>query len=85
MTKVLAVVGDVIVKIDAPDAEDMQFKGGHDDDASSEEAPAQEEAKTEEAPAASASQDEEVMKIDKSKLCHLFVNMHVKKALTSKQ
>lgn len=38
----------------------MQFKGGHDDDASSEEAPAQEEAKTEEAPAASASQDEEV-------------------------
>ena len=53
------VVGDVIVKIDAPDAEDMQFKGGHDDDASTEEAPAQEEAKTEEA-AASASQDEEV-------------------------
>ena len=35
----VAVVGDVIVKIDAPDAEDMQFKGGHDDDASSEEAP----------------------------------------------
>ena len=33
----VAVVGDVIVKIDAPDAEDMQFKGGHDDDASSEE------------------------------------------------
>ncbi len=27
----VAVVGDVIVKIDAPDAEDMQFKG-HDDD-----------------------------------------------------
>lgn len=56
----VAVVGDVIVKIDAPDAEDMQFKGGHDDDASSEEAPTQEEAKTEDAPAASASQDEEV-------------------------
>ncbi|PNZ70394.1 2-oxo acid dehydrogenase subunit E2 [Staphylococcus croceilyticus] len=56
----VAVVGDVIVKIDAPDAEEMQFKGGHDDDASSkEEAPAQEEAQ-EEAPAASASQDEEV-------------------------
>ncbi|MCI2773343.1 dihydrolipoamide acetyltransferase family protein [Staphylococcus petrasii] len=52
----VAVVGDVIVKIDAPDAEEMQFKGGHDDDSSSkEEAPAQEEA-----PAASASQDEEV-------------------------
>ncbi len=50
----------LLLKIDAPDAEDMQFKGGHDDDASSEEAPAQEEAKTEEAPAASASQDEEV-------------------------
>ncbi len=30
----VAVVGDVIVKIDAPDAEDMQFKG-HDDDSSS--------------------------------------------------
>nr|WP_272106640.1 dihydrolipoamide acetyltransferase family protein [Staphylococcus sp. NRL 22/194] len=55
----VAVVGDVIVKIDAPDAEDMQFKGGHDDDASSKEEPAKEEAK-EEAPAASASQDEEV-------------------------
>ena len=37
----------------------MQFKGGHDDDASSEEAPTQEEAKTEEAPT-STSQDEEV-------------------------
>ncbi|REI05321.1 dihydrolipoamide acetyltransferase family protein [Staphylococcus felis] len=38
----VSVVGDVIVKIDAPDAEDMQFKGGHDN-ASSED-------KTEEAP-----------------------------------
>ena len=58
----VAVVGDVIVKIDAPDAEEMQFKGGHDDDSSSKEEPAQEEAKAEEtsAPAASASQDEEV-------------------------
>lgn len=35
----VAVVGDVIVKIDAPDAEDMQFKG-HDDDSSSKEEPA---------------------------------------------
>ena len=57
----VAVVGDVIVKIDAPDAEEMQFKG-HDDDSSAKEEPAKEEAKaeTEEAPAASASQDEEV-------------------------
>ena len=31
----VAVVGDTIVKIDAPDAEEMQFKGGHDDDSSS--------------------------------------------------
>jgi len=67
----VAVVGDVIVKIDAPDAEEMQFKG-HDDDSSAKEEPAKEEpakeepakeeakAETEEAPAASASQDEEV-------------------------
>ena len=57
----VAVVGDVIVKIDAPDAEEMQFKG-HVDDSSAKEEPAKEEAKaeTEEAPAASASQDEEV-------------------------
>ena len=54
-------VVDVIVKIDAPDAEEMQFKG-HDDDSSAKEEPAKEEAKaeTEEAPAASTSQDEEV-------------------------
>ena len=50
----VAVVGDVIVKIDAPDAEEMQFKGHNDDDAS------KEEAKTEETPAASTSQDEKV-------------------------
>lgn len=57
----VAVVGDVIVKIDAPDAEEMQFKGHNDDDASSkEEEPAKEEAKTEETPAASTSQDEKV-------------------------
>ena len=28
----VAVVGDVIVKIDAPDAEEMQFKGHGDDE-----------------------------------------------------
>ena len=54
----VAVVGDVIVKIDAPDAEEMQFKG-HDDDASSKEEEPK-EAKTEETPAASTSQDEKV-------------------------
>ena len=47
----VAVVGDVIVKIDAPDAEDMQFKG-HDDDSSSKEEPAKEEAPAEQAPVA---------------------------------
>ena len=40
----VAVVGDVIVKIDAPDAEEMQFKGSHSDDSSKqEEAPAEKE------------------------------------------
>lgn len=64
----VAVVGDVIVKIDAPDAENMQFKGHHDDNSSSskEEAPAKEETstkeetKTEETAVASSSQDEQV-------------------------
>ena len=55
----VAVVGDVIVKIDAPDAEEMQFKGHDDDDASSKEEELQ-KAKTEETPAASTSQDEKV-------------------------
>ena len=41
----VAVVGDVIVKIDAPDAEEMQFKGSHSDDSS------KQEEKQEEAPA----------------------------------
>ena len=53
----VAVVGDVIVKIDAPDAEDMQFKG-HDDDSSSKEEPAKEEAPAEQTPV--ATQTEEV-------------------------
>ncbi|MEQ6062547.1 dihydrolipoamide acetyltransferase family protein [Staphylococcus saccharolyticus] len=44
----VAVVGDVIVRIDAPDAEEMQFKGKHSDVSSNkedkqEEAPAKEE------------------------------------------
>lgn len=60
----VAVVGDIIVKIDAPDAEEMQFKGNHSDDSSSEE-PKEEVAKEESAssqesqPAAST-QDAEV-------------------------
>ena len=33
----VAVVGDVIVKIDAPDAEEMQFKGHGDDEDSKKE------------------------------------------------
>ena len=44
----VAVVGDIIVKIDAPDAEEMQFKGNHSDDSSSEE-PKEEAAKEESA------------------------------------
>ena len=43
----VAVVGDVIVKIDAPDAEEMQFKGSHSDDSSKQEEK-QEEASAEE-------------------------------------
>ncbi|MGJ0277116.1 E3 binding domain-containing protein, partial [Streptococcus pyogenes] len=40
--------GDVIVKIDAPDAEEMQFKGSHSDDSSSKQEEKQEEASAEE-------------------------------------
>ena len=43
----VAVVGDVIVKIDAPDAEEMQFKGSHSDDSSSKQEEKQEEASAE--------------------------------------
>lgn len=41
----VAVVGDTIVKIDAPDAEEMSFKGGHSHDDSKEEASEQQETK----------------------------------------
>ncbi|WP_336821809.1 dihydrolipoamide acetyltransferase family protein [Staphylococcus capitis] len=44
----VAVVGDVIVKIDASDAEEMQFKGSHSDDSSSKQEEKQEEASAEE-------------------------------------
>lgn len=58
----VAVVGDTIVKIDAPDAEDMQFKGSESDKASSEstEAPVEESTKEEASAPAQSSNDEEV-------------------------
>ncbi|XVK96064.1 dihydrolipoamide acetyltransferase family protein [Staphylococcus nepalensis] len=55
----VAVVGDTIVKIDAPDAEDMEFKGSDSDESASEaESESEKEEKTE-APAQS-SNDEDV-------------------------
>ncbi|QDW91941.1 2-oxo acid dehydrogenase subunit E2 [Staphylococcus chromogenes] len=46
----VAVVGDTIVKIDAPDAEEMQFKGGHDDESSNDSKEEVKEEAKEEAP-----------------------------------
>lgn len=46
----VAVVGDTIVKIDAPDAEEMQFKGGHDDESSNDSKEEVKEEVKEEAP-----------------------------------
>ncbi|MGE8023241.1 dihydrolipoamide acetyltransferase family protein [Staphylococcus pasteuri] len=61
----VAVVGDIIVKIDAPDAEEMTFKGHHSDESSSdapkEEAPQEDNASSQESqPAATNTQDVEV-------------------------
>jgi pyruvate dehydrogenase E2 component (dihydrolipoamide acetyltransferase) len=56
----VAVVGDTIVKIDSPDAEDMQFKGSESDDSASEETEAPAEESTKEEAPAQASKDEEV-------------------------
>ncbi|MGE6422397.1 dihydrolipoamide acetyltransferase family protein, partial [Staphylococcus pasteuri] len=61
----VAVVGDIIVKIDAPDAEEMTFKGHHSDESSSdapkEEAPQEDNASSQESqPAATNAQDAEV-------------------------
>lgn len=60
----VAVVGDIIVKIDAPDAEEMQFKGNHSDDSSSEEpkeeAAKEENASSQESQPAANTQDAEV-------------------------
>ncbi|OEK66334.1 branched-chain alpha-keto acid dehydrogenase subunit E2 [Staphylococcus equorum] len=60
----VAVVGDTIVKIDSPDAEEMQFKGSESDDSASEETEAPAEESTKEEAPAQASKDEE---IDESK------------------
>ncbi|RIP35665.1 2-oxo acid dehydrogenase subunit E2 [Staphylococcus gallinarum] len=59
----VAVVGDTIVKIDAPDAEDMQFKGSESDDSSSEEAPAAEETAKAEAPVADDAEVDESKRV----------------------
>lgn len=61
----VAVVGDIIVKIDAPDAEEMTFKGHHSDESSSdapkEESPQEDNASSQESqPAATNAQDAEV-------------------------
>ncbi|MBM6507006.1 MULTISPECIES: dihydrolipoamide acetyltransferase family protein [Staphylococcus] len=61
----VAVVGDIIVKIDAPDAEEMTFKGHHSDESSSdapkEETPQEDNASSQESqPAATNAQDAEV-------------------------
>ncbi|MGC9676706.1 dihydrolipoamide acetyltransferase family protein [Staphylococcus warneri] len=60
----VAVVGDIIVKIDAPDAEEMQFKGNHSDNSSSEEpkeeAAKEESASSQESQPAASTQDAEV-------------------------
>ncbi|NHM74451.1 2-oxo acid dehydrogenase subunit E2 [Staphylococcus sp. 11007852] len=54
----VAVVGDTIVKIDAPDAEEMQFKGGHDDDSSSDSKEEVKEEAKEETPQQPAANEE---------------------------
>ncbi|MCG3413273.1 2-oxo acid dehydrogenase subunit E2 [Staphylococcus massiliensis] len=56
----VAVVGDTIVKIDAPDAEEMQFKGGSDDEESSDDKEeSKEEAKEEQSEASSDSEEDD--------------------------
>ena len=60
----VAVVGDVIVKIDAPDAEEMQFKGHGDDEDSKKEEKEQESTVQEEA---SSTQSQEKTEVDENK------------------
>ena len=76
----VAVVGDVIVKIDAPDAEEMQFKGHDDDDASSKEEELQKKKLKLKKLQQLQHHKMKKTKIDELKQCHLYVNMHVKKA-----
>ncbi|ENO0918485.1 2-oxo acid dehydrogenase subunit E2 [Staphylococcus pseudintermedius] len=59
----VAVVGDIIVKIDAPDAEEMEFKGGHSNDASAKAEEAKEEAPQEEAAPAA----QEAVEVDENR------------------
>ncbi|HEC2145342.1 TPA: 2-oxo acid dehydrogenase subunit E2 [Staphylococcus delphini] len=59
----VAVVGDTIVKIDAPDAEEMEFKGGHSNDAPTKAEEAQEEAPQEEAAPAA----QEAVEVDENR------------------
>ena len=60
----VAVVGDVIVKIDAPDAEEMQFKGHSDDEDSKKEEKNKNQSVQEEA---SSTQSQEKTEVDESK------------------
>lgn len=59
----VAVVGDTIVKIDAPDAEEMEFKGGHSNDAPAKAEESQEEAPKEEAAPAA----QEAVEVDENR------------------
>ncbi|WP_340296483.1 dihydrolipoamide acetyltransferase family protein [Staphylococcus coagulans] len=60
----VAVVGDTIVMIDAPDAEEMEFKGGHSHDGGSDKA---EEAPQEEAKAEPAAAPQEAGEVDENR------------------
>ena len=66
----VAVVGDTIVKIDSPDAEEMQFKGSESDDSASEETEAPAEESTKEEAPAQASKDEEIDESKRVKAMH---------------
>lgn len=77
----VAVVGDIIVKIDAPDAEEMQFKGNHSDDSSSEE-PKKKQQKKKVLHHKKVNLQQilkmlKLMKIEQLKQCLQYVNMHV--------
>ena len=77
----VAVVGDIIVKIDAPDAEEMTFKGHHSDESSSD-APKEEAPQEDNAHLKKVNQQQlmlktlKLMKIELLKQCLQYVNMH---------